>query len=196
MNILVGCECSGALRSRFRLAGHNAWSCDLKEAEDESYHHLQTDITLAIPTKWWDLIILHPDCTAMAVSGNRWYGRNMPRHNERLEAVEWTLKLWELAKKHSDKVALENPVSVIFSHLPNVFYLQPWQHGHGETKKTGFALHNLDPITPTNIVEGREQRIWKMAPGPNRKTDRSRTYTGVADAIVSQWSKQMRESEC
>jgi len=188
LDIFIGGECSGVIRSRYRAAGHNAWSCDFKPAEDGSYYHLQTDMLKAIPTKHWDLIILHPDCTAMAVSGNRWYGKGMPRHNERLEAVEWILNLWELARKHSERVALENPVSVIFSHLPNVFYLQPWQHGHGETKKTGFALHNLEPLKPTNIVEGREQRVWKMAPGPNRKTDRSRTYTGVADAIVDQWS--------
>lgn len=133
------------------------------------------------------MIVLHPDCTAMAVSGNRWYGKNMPMNDKRLAQVEWTLKLWELAKKHSDRVALENPVSVIFSHLPNVHYLQPWQFGHGETKKTGFALHNLDSLRPTNIVDGREQRVWKMPPGKNRKRDRSETFSGVADAIVGQW---------
>jgi hypothetical protein len=97
------------------------------------------------------------------------------------------LDLWELAKKHCDKVALENPVSVIFKYLPNVFYLQPWQHGHGETKKTGFALHGLKPLEPSNIVPGREQRIWKMAPSSTRKRDRSETFQGVANAIVKQW---------
>jgi hypothetical protein len=95
--------------------------------------------------------------------------------------------LWELAKKHSDRVALENPVSVIFSKMSNVHYIQPWQFGHGETKKTGFALHNLQPLKPTNIVEGREQRVWKMPPGENRKRDRSKTFAGVASAIVDQW---------
>ena len=140
-----------------------------------------------IPANDWGLIILHPDCTAMAVSGNRWYGKDMPRNAERHSQVAWTLKLWELAKKHSKQVALENPVSVIFSHLDNVHYIQPWEHGHGETKKTGFALHNLDPLKPSNVVEGREQLVWKMAPGPNRKRDRSKTYSGIAAAIVSQW---------
>jgi len=141
-----------------------------------------------IPKCKWGLIILHPDCTAMAVSGNRWYGRGMPRHSERLAQIEWTKQLWELAKKYSDKVALENPVSVIFKELPNVHYIQPWQFGHGETKKTGFALHGLKPLKPTNIVDGREQRIWKMPPSANRKRDRSETFAGVAEAIVDQWA--------
>ena len=111
----------------------------------------------------------------------------MPMHNKRLDAIEWTLNLWEIAKKHSEKVALENPVSVIFSYLPNVQYIQPWQFGHGETKKTGFALHNLPELKPTNIVEGREQRIWKMPPSETRKRDRSVTFGGVAEAIAQQW---------
>lgn len=132
----------------------------------------------------------------MSLSGNRWHGRGMPRHVERLEAIEWTLKLWNLALKYSDRVALENPTSVIFPLLPNVHWLQPWQFGHGETKKTGFALHNLPPLQPTNIVEGREQRIWKMAPGKNRKRDRSETYPGVADAITAQWGPLTRPERC
>jgi hypothetical protein len=140
-----------------------------------------------IPTNRWGLIILHPDCTAMAVSGNRWYAEGMPMNDKRKAAVAWTLQLWELAKEHSDKVALENPVSVIFKYLPNVFYLQPHEHGHGETKKTGFALHGLAPLKPTNNVAGREQRVWKMPPSETRKRDRSRTFDGVAAAIVNQW---------
>jgi hypothetical protein len=143
-----------------------------------------------IPTQKWDLIILHPDCSAMAVSGNRWYGKGMPMNEKRYQAIDWTLRLWDLAKNHSDRVALENPVSVIFSYLNPVCYVQPWQFGHGETKKTGFALHNLPPLKPTNIVEGREQRVWKMPPGVNRKRDRSSTFPGIADAIVNQWGYQ------
>ena len=138
-----------------------------------------------IPTRRWGLIILHPDCTAMAVSGNRWYGKGMPMHQKRIDAIEWTLKLWEAAKLYSDRVALENPVSVIFSHLPNVHYIQPWQFGHGETKKTGFALHGLEPLKPTDIVEGREQRIWKMPPSETRKRDRSQTFKGL---LTQLWS--------
>jgi hypothetical protein len=111
----------------------------------------------------------------------------MPNHEKRKQAVAWTCELWELAKRKGKRVALENPVSVIFKHLPNVFYLQPWEHGHGETKRTGFALHELEPLTPTNVVEGRENLVWRMPPGPNRKRDRSETFAGVADAMVQQW---------
>jgi hypothetical protein len=187
--ILIGCEESQTITKAFRDAGYVAYSCDLEPTRGNPDWHYQQDIMEVIPTRRWDLIILHPDCTAMAVSGNRWYGRNMPRHAERLASIEWTIQLWELAIQYSDRVALENPVSVIFSHLnADVHYIQPWQFGHGETKKTGFALHNLPPLTHTNIVNGREQKIWKMAPSPTRKRDRSKTYQGIADAIVSQWN--------
>jgi hypothetical protein len=124
----------------------------------------------------------------MAVSGNRWYGRGMPMHQKRVDSVKWTVTLWNLAKLCSDAVALENPVSVIFKHLPNVQYIQPWQFGHGETKKTGFALYNLPPLQPTNIVEGREARIHKMPPGPDRWKERSKTFSGIAKAMSEQWS--------
>lgn len=185
--ILVGCEESQTVCKAFRDAGYEAYSCDLEPTRGNPDWHYQQDIMEVIPTRHWDLIILHPDCTAMAVSGNRWYGKGMPMHAKRLAAIAWTVKLWEMAVKNAKSVALENPVSVIFKHLPNVFYLQPWQHGHGETKKTGFALHNLDPIPPTNVVEGREQRVWKMPPSKTRKRDRSKTFDGVANAIVKYW---------
>lgn len=185
--ILIGCEESQVVTAAFRIAGYEAFSCDIQPTRGNPDWHYQQNIMEVIPRNEWDLIILHPDCTAMAVSGNRWYGKGMPYHQKRIEAIEWTLALWELAKKYSLRVALENPVSVIFKHLPNVFYLQPWQYGHGETKKTGFALHNLPPLSPTNIVDGREQRVWKMHPGKHRKRDRSKTYKGVAKAIVTQW---------
>ena len=185
--ILIGCEESQTICKAFRDAGYEAFSCDLQPTRGNPDWHYQMDIMTVIPMRKWGLIILHPDCTAMAVSGNRWYGRGMPLHSKREQAVEWTLKLWELAKKHSNRVALENPVSVIFKHLPNVFYLQPHDHGHGETKKTGFALHNLEPLKPTNKVAGREQRIYKMPPSATRKRDRSQTFPGVAQAVVQQW---------
>lgn len=188
MEILVGCEESQVLCKAFRDAGHSAYSCDLEPTRGNPDWHYQQDIMGVIPRKQWDLIILHPDCTAMAVSGNRWYGKDMPRHDERIRAIEWTVRLWDLAKEYGDRVALENPVSVIFQHLnAPVCYVQPYEHGHGETTKTGFALHNLPPIKPTNPVQGREQRIWKMPPSPTRKRDRSRTFDGVALGIVKQW---------
>lgn len=188
MAILVGCEESQVITAALRAAGYEAYSCDLLPTRGSADWHIKGDVLDAVASRHWQLIILHPDCTKMAVSGNRWYGRGTPGHQDRIDQIKWTLQLWNLAKLCSDRVALENPVSVIFSHLPNVHYIQPWQFGHGETKKTGFALHNLPPLVPTNIVDGREQRIWKMAPGENRKRDRSETFKGVADAIVSQWA--------
>jgi len=191
--VLIGCEESQVICGAFRDAGYEAYSCDLLPTRGNPDWHIQQDIMEVIPTKKWGLIILHPDCTAMAVSGNRWYGKGMSMHTKRLLAVKWTVVLWELAKEHSDRVALENPVSVIFKRINNVHYIQPWQFGHGETKKTGLALHNLPPLVPTDIVEGREQRIWKMPPSATRKRDRSETYRGIADAIVDQWGKELRK---
>lgn len=186
--ILIGCEESQTICRAFRESGYEAYSCDLQPTRGNPEWHYHDDILNIIPSVEWGLIILHPDCTAMAVSGNRWYGRGMPKNNERVNAIEWTLKLWELAKKHSDRVALENPVSVIFSYL-DASYVQPWEHGHGETKKTGFALHNLPKLIPSNIVDGREQRVFRMPPSETRKRDRSKTYDGIANAIVAQWGE-------
>jgi len=186
--ILIGCEESQVICGTFRKAGYEAYSCDLLPTRGNPDWHYQADIMEIIPRNKWSLIILHPDCTAMAVSGNRWYGKNMPYEHERTEAIRWTKRLWDFSKSYCKYIALENPVSIIFQYLnAPVQYIQPWMFGHGETKKTGFALHNLPELKPTNIVEGREQRIWKMAPGPNRKRDRSETYQGIADAIVEQW---------
>ena len=187
VRILIGCEESQVICGAFRKAGYEAYSCDLEPTRGNPDWHYQQDIMGVVPMRRWDLIILHPDCTAMAVSGNRWYGKGMPMNDKRTAQIDWTLRLWSLAKRHSDRVALENPVSVVFKYLSNVHYLQPWEHGHGETKKTGFALHGLDPLKPTNIVSGRDDRVHKMGPSPTRKRDRSRTYDGVAAAIVSQW---------
>lgn len=196
MRVLIGCEESGVSRRAFRERGHEAYSCDLQPARDGSEFHYQCDIGSLIGAHFgWDLVILHPDCTKMAVSGNRHYGRGTPGEHLREQQVNWTLSLWRhfVCSDPNIRVALENPVSVIFTaikkHHPDteIQYVQPWQFGHGETKKTGFALHNLPPLKPTNIVEGREQRIWKMAPGPNRKRDRSETYQGIAEAMADQW---------
>lgn len=185
--ILIGCEESQTVCTLFRLAGFEAYSCDILPTRGNPKWHFQDDVKKVIPTRRWGLIILHPDCTCMAISGNRWYGKGTPGYNDRLKAIDWTVHLWNLSTLFADKVALENPISVVFNHLPNVHYVQPYEHGHGETKKTGFALHNLPPLAPTNLVEGREPRVHRMAPGPNRKRDRSKTYAGIASAMVLQW---------
>lgn len=190
MKVLVGCEESQVVCGAFRAAGHESYSCDLIPTRGNPDWHHQRDVIEVMQSARWDLVILHPPCTALSSSGNSTYGQGMPKHQKRIEAIQWTMKLWAIAKGHSDKVALENPVGVILKHLDApVFYLQPYEHGHGETKKTGFALHNLPPLVPTNIVEGRENRIWRMPPSLTRARDRSETYAGVALAMAQQWGK-------
>jgi hypothetical protein len=137
----------------------------------------------------WDLIILHPPCTALCVAGNGTYAPKGVVSQERLDAIEWTRELFELACKVAPRVALENPVGVLSSawRKPDQ-YIQPWEHGHGETKKTGLWLQGLPKIEPTNVVEGREQRIWKMPPSAERSKERSKTYSGIAEAMAQQWS--------
>lgn len=188
LRVLVGCEFSGIVRNAFIERGHDAWSNDLLPAEDGG-PHLQTDVHDAIARGSWDIIIMHPPCTALAVSGNRWYGEGMPRNDERRRAIEWTMDLWRTACEAAPRVCMENPVGVL--PLKPTQYIQPHEHGHGETKKTGLWLYNLPPLAPSNPVDGREQRVWKMGPSPNRWMDRSRTYTGVAAAMANQWSPRV-----
>lgn len=184
MRILIACEYSGTVRDAFRALGHEAISCDLLPT-DAPGPHIQGDCIPVIKSRHWDLIILHPPCTALAVSGNRWYGKGMPRNAERLEAIRWTLDLFELAKSHADSVCMENPVGVL--PVPASQYIQPWQFGHGETKRTGLWLHKLPLLVPTELVDGREQRIWKMPPSADRWKLRSTTFSGIAAAMADQW---------
>ena len=188
MRVLIGCEESGVVTKAFRDRGHRAFSCDLLPTRGNQDWHLQCGVKKAIKMGGWDLIILHPSCTALSLSGNRWYGKEMPLHQKRNESIQWTVGLWRLAKQYSPCVVLENPTSVIFKHLDaKVQYIQPYQFGHGEQKKTGLALHNVPELTPTDEVDGREERIWRMPPGSNRKRDRSVTFQGIADAMADQW---------
>lgn len=191
MRVLIAYESSGTVREAFRKLGHEAWSCDLQPADDGSVYHLTMDAKTAIQETTvrlghWDLIIMHPPCTALCVSGNAHYGKGKPKHRQRIEAIEYTLAMFELAKKCADAVCMENPVGVL--PIKASQYVQPWQFGHGECKKTGFWLHNLPKLQPTDIVEGREQRIWKLGPSPDRWKIRSKTFSGIAEAMASQFS--------
>lgn len=180
MRVLVACEFSGVVRDAFLKLGHDAWSCDL--IDSGHYRHIVGDVCSLLSDQW-DLMIAHPPCTALCVSGNRYYADT----EEREEAVEFFRKFLEAPVP---RIAVENPVGVISSRIrPPDQYIQPWQFGHGETKKTGLWLKNLPPLIPTNIVEGREQRIWKMSPSKDRGLLRSITYQGIADAMAEQWSK-------
>jgi hypothetical protein len=191
MNVLVGCERSGTVRRAFRALGHKAVSCDLVQADDGSPNHVNMDVFKAIAASDWDLIILHPPCTALCVAGNGTYAPGGVMSEERRVSIDWTRKLFTSATKVCGRVALENPVGVLSTNWrkPNQ-YIQPWEYGHGETKKTGLWLYGLPKLTPTNVVEGREQRIWKMGPSAERSKERSKTYTGIAEAMAQQWSNQ------
>lgn len=190
MKVLIACEESQAVCIAFRKRGHEAYSCDLQPCSGgHPEWHIQGDCVDIIEREYWDFIGFHPDCTKMALSGNRWYCEGSGRYHERIEAIEWTIKTWKLIKKHAKKAYCENPASVLFSHpeMSNHQYIQPWMFGHGETKKTGLELYNLHPLKSTNIVAGREHRIWKMSPGPERKKERSKTLIGIAEAMAEQW---------
>jgi site-specific DNA-cytosine methylase len=182
MRVLVACEFSGVVRRAFRDRGHQAYSCDLEPAEDADKHHYQNDVLDVLAETAWDLMIAHPPCTYLAVSGARWFEYRKEETAEALEFVDLLLKA------PVDRIALENPVGLISTYIrkPDQ-YIQPWQFGHGETKKTGLWLKNLPLLKPTNIVEGRAARVHREPPGPDRWKNRSRTYQGIADAMADQW---------
>lgn len=182
MRVLVGCEYSGRVREAFRKLGHDAFSCDLLESEDESHFHIQGDV-LSLLTDGWDLAIFHPPCTHLAVSGSRWFKDKVKEQAEALIFVQMLMD----APIH--RIAIENPISVISSRIrkPDQI-IQPWQFGHGETKATCLWLKNLPKLTPTNVVEGRDAKVHRMPPGPDRWKNRSRTYLGIAEAMATQWS--------
>lgn len=181
MRVLVACEFSGVVRRAFTEAGHFAYSCDLLPAEDRDAFHIRGDV-LPHLGDGWDMMIAHPPCTHLAVSGARWFKNKREEQEEALAFVR------ELLDAPIPRIALENPISVISSRIRKPDQIvQPWMFGHGETKATCLWLKNLPPLKPTNIVKGREARVHRMAPGPDRWKERSRTYPGLAKAMAEQW---------
>ena len=180
MKVLVACEYSGRVRDAFISRGHDAMSCDLLPTDAPGPHY-QGDVFDVIDDGW-DLMIAHPPCTHLAVSGARWFKDKQQKQANALLFVR------RLLNSSIPKIALENPVSVISSHIrkPDQI-IQPWQYGHGETKATCLWLKNLPKLTPTNIVDGREARVHKMPPSADRWKLRSTTFQGIADAMASQW---------
>lgn len=183
MNIAVICEYSGTVRDAFVARGHSATSFDLLPTESPG-GHVQYDVT-HLPLDFWqqfDVAICHPPCTHLAVSGARWFKDKLTEQAEALDFVRWLMDL------PIPKIAIENPISIISSRIrkPDQI-IQPWQFGHGETKATCLWLKGLPPLEPTNIVEGREAKVHRMPPGPERWKERSRTYKGIAEAMASQW---------
>jgi hypothetical protein len=199
MRVLVACEYSGVVRRAFRARGHEAWSCDLLDSEDNSPFHYKCDV-VEVLDNYWNLIIAHPPCTYLTVAANKWLyhpeDKHLPvserrphpqyptRQQDMLDAVEFAKMFYDKA----EKVAVENPkgrLSTLWKPPDQI--IQPWQFGHGEVKGTHLWLKNLPKLTPTDVVEGREAKIWKMGPREDRWKERSRTYEGIAKAMAEQW---------
>jgi site-specific DNA-cytosine methylase len=189
VNVLVACEFSGVVREAFRRRGHNAWSCDLLPAEDGSPYHIEGDVryylewSVNCDARGWDLMIAHPPCTHLAVSGARWF---KDKEREQAEALEFVRLLLGAP---IERIALENPISIISSRIrkPDQI-IQPWMFGHGEVKATCLWLKNLPKLEPTNVVEGRVARVHREPPSPDRWKNRSRTFEGIAQAMAAQWT--------
>lgn len=182
MRVLVACEFSGTVRDAFLERGHEALSCDLLQSETNGPHHIGDAINLAYMGGPWDMMIAHPPCTHLAVSGARWFKEKQQEQAEALQFVR------DLMNAPIERICIENPISIISSRIrkPNQI-IQPWQFGHGETKATCLWLKGLPKLEPTNIVSGRAARVHRMAPGPDRWKERSRTFTGIAKAMAEQW---------
>lgn len=184
MKVLVACECSGRVRDAFAAKGHVAYSCDIKPSEDgEIASHIMGDWRAAFAADAWDLVIAFPPCTHLCSSGARHFAAKRADGRQR-EAIEFFAEFTKLECKW----AIENPVGIMSSHYrkPDQI-IQPWQFGHGETKATCLWLNGLPKLLPTNIVEGRENRIHRMPPSPQRAAERSRTFLGIAQAMADQW---------
>lgn len=184
LRVLIACEYSGTVRDAFSALGHDAWSCDLLESEKPGNHIVADVLGLLNRGFGWDIMIGHPPCTHLAVSGARWFPE---KQEEQKEALDFVRALLSAPIPH---IAIENPVSIISTKICKPSQcIQPYHFGHGETKRTCLWLKNLPKLQYTNIVEGREQRIWKLPPGPDRWKERSRTFQGIADAMAKQWSE-------
>lgn len=180
MKVLIACEFSGVVRKAFLALGHDVWSCDLLPTE-RSGPHIMDDVRNVLDAGW-DLMIAHPPCTHLAVSGARWFDE---KRQEQADALAFVRALMNAPIPH---IAIENPVSVISSVIrPPDQSIQPWQFGHGEVKKTCLWLKNLPLLRPTAIVSGRYARVHLEPPGPERARNRSRTYEGIAAAMANQW---------
>ena len=195
MKILIACEYSGIVRDAFIRAGHDAVSCDLLPTDKDGPHY-QGDV-FDLLNQRYDLIIAHPPCTALAVSGNSTYGEGMKKHDVRIESAKWTEKLWLKCLEMSDKVCFENPVGVLsrLTCMPKAKYVQPYQFGHTEQKKTGLFLHGLEPLQETNNVyddmmrlpKCERERLHYLPPSKDRWKLRSTTYKGIAESMANQW---------
>ena len=196
MKVLVACEFSGVVRDAFLKRGHDAWSCDLLPSETPTNRHMTGDVRDILDDRWDMLIVAHPPCTRLCNSGVRWLSKPPPGRTleEMWEELDEGAALFsDLWNADIPFRCVENPVmhryakERIVNYEPPAQSVQPWQYGHGETKRTCFWLKNLPPLKPTDIVEGREPRVHHMSPGPDRWKHRSRFFPGIAAAMADQW---------
>lgn len=194
MKILVACEESQAVTIELRRLGHEAYSCDIIPCSGgHPEWHLQQDV-IPLLTQKWDMILAFPPCTHLAVSGAKWFTAKRADGRQQ-NAIDFFMRF---ANSDCPRIAIENPVGIMSTvwKKPDQI-IQPWQFGHGETKKTCLWLKGLPPLIPTEIVEGREQRIWKMPPSEDRAKNRAKTFPGIAKAMAEQWAGDIREgSQC
>lgn len=207
MKVLVACEESQRVCAEFRKLGHEAYSCDVEPCSGgHPEWHIQADVLPLLNGKCnfrtvdgaeheisgrWDMIVAFPPCTYLTVSGNRWFNiercgeKAIQRHKDRKKATEFFMRF---VYADCEKIAIENPVGVMSTKYrkPDQI-IQPWQFGHGEVKKTCLWMKGLPKLMPTNIVDGREQRVWKMSPGKERQKNRAKTFPGIAKAMAEQW---------
>ena len=183
MKVLVACEYSGTVRDAFIAAGHDAMSCDLLPTDVPGPHY-QGDVRDII-NDGWDLMVAHPPCTYLSVSGMHWTTRGLRDPKLTEDALDFVKFLMDAP---IPRIAIENPVSVISSRIrkPDQI-IQPWMFGHGETKATCLWLKGLQKLAPTDVVDGRENKVWRMPPSPDRWKLRSKTFTGIASAMAAQW---------
>ena len=184
MKILVACEESQVVCKAFRNKGHEAYSCDVLSCSGgRKDWHIRGDV-LDVVDDGWNMMLAFPPCTHLAVSGARWFAEKRADGRQQA-AIDFFMRL---AGADIPKICIENPVGIMSTVWRNPDQIiQPWMFGHGETKSTCLWLKDLPKLVPTNVVDGREQRIWKMAPSSERSVLRSKTYPGVALAMAEQW---------
>lgn len=195
MRVLVACEFSGTVRDAFIAAGHDALSCDLQETQSPGPHYCGD--VFDVLGDGWDLLIAHPPCTYLTVAANKWmkpeWAWKYPtRPQDREAAVSFFMAMYNAPV---ERVCVENPICIMSTRFRKPDQVvQPWMFGHGETKATCLWLKNLPKLKPTNIVEGRVQRVWLMPPGPDRWKERSRTFEGIAKAMAIQWGNPVYQT--
>jgi site-specific DNA-cytosine methylase len=188
LKVLIACEESQAVCIEFRKRGHEAYSCDILPCSGgHPEWHIQSYLEDVIGNgNDYDMIIAFPPCTHLAVSGARWFA---DKQVEQQYAISFFMMI---ANRSCEKIAIENPIGIMSTvyRKPDQI-IQPWMFGHGETKSTCLWLKGLPKLQPTNIVNGREQKVWRMPPSKNRSQLRSKTYLGIAKAMAEQWSEDL-----